>query len=54
MDVLEDDPDGYRDAALAYYAALRAGTQPAAEVFSLPTGEQVRLLFLAAGELGEI
>ncbi|KAM5291330.1 protein FAM169B-like isoform 2-T2 [Glossophaga mutica] len=43
VDVLEDDPDGYREAALAYYAALRAGAQPGTEVFSLPTGEQVRL-----------
>ncbi|XP_053769243.1 protein FAM169B [Desmodus rotundus] len=43
VDVLEDDPDGYREAALAYYAALRAGTQPEAGVFSLPTGEQVLL-----------
>ncbi|XP_036909607.1 protein FAM169B isoform X4 [Sturnira hondurensis] len=43
VDVLEDDPDGYREAALAYYAELRAGMQPASEVFSLPTGEQVRL-----------
>lgn len=54
MDVLEDDPDGYREAALAYYAALRAGTQPEARVFSLPTGEQVCLFLLVAGELGKI
>lgn len=41
VDVLEDDPEGYRKAALAYYARLREGAQPSTEVFSLPTGEQV-------------
>ncbi|XP_045680965.1 protein FAM169B-like isoform X5 [Phyllostomus hastatus] len=43
VDILEDDPDGCREAALAYYTALSAGMRPAAEVFSLPTGEQVTL-----------
>ncbi|XP_045680964.1 protein FAM169B-like isoform X4 [Phyllostomus hastatus] len=42
VDILEDDPDGCREAALAYYTALSAGMRPAAEVFSLPTGEQVQ------------
>lgn len=40
---MEDDPEGHREAALAYYAALREGARSAAEVFSLPTGEQVKL-----------
>nr|XP_044618561.1 protein FAM169B isoform X1 [Equus asinus] len=43
VDILEDDPEGHREAALAYYASLRAGVRPSAEVFSLPTGEQVKL-----------
>ncbi|XP_074173708.1 protein FAM169B isoform X5 [Rhinolophus sinicus] len=43
VDILEDDPEGYRKAALAYYARLREGAQPSTEVFSLPTGEQVKL-----------
>lgn len=41
MDILEDDPEGHREAALAYYARLGEGSQPSAEVLSLPTGEQV-------------
>ncbi|XP_066211599.1 protein FAM169B-like isoform X2 [Saccopteryx leptura] len=43
VDVLEDDPERHREAALAYYTALRAGLQPSAEVLTLPTGEQVKL-----------
>ncbi|XP_046511466.1 protein FAM169B-like isoform X5 [Equus quagga] len=43
VDILEDDPEGHQEAALAYYASLRAGVRPSAEVFSLPTGEQVKL-----------
>ncbi|XP_036211562.1 protein FAM169B [Myotis myotis] len=43
VDALEDDPEGHREAALAYYAALRGGARPGADVFSLPTGEQVKL-----------
>ncbi|XP_058150622.1 protein FAM169B [Dasypus novemcinctus] len=42
VDILEDDPEGFREAALAYYATLGEGT-PASSVFSLPTGEQVKL-----------
>ncbi|XP_060035622.1 protein FAM169B-like [Erinaceus europaeus] len=40
VDILEDDPKGLQAAALAYHARLGAGT---GEVFSLPTGEQVKL-----------
>uniref|UniRef100_G1P2K9 Family with sequence similarity 169 member B n=1 Tax=Myotis lucifugus TaxID=59463 RepID=G1P2K9_MYOLU len=43
VDGLEDDPEGHREASLAYYAALRGGALPGADVFSLPTGEQVKL-----------
>ncbi|XP_054417955.1 protein FAM169B-like [Pteronotus mesoamericanus] len=43
VDVLEDDPEAHREAALAYYAALREGAQRTAEVFSLPSGEQIKL-----------
>ncbi|XP_064335417.1 protein FAM169B [Camelus dromedarius] len=43
VDILEDDPTGHREAALAYYAALREGARSSPEVFSLPTGEQVKL-----------
>ncbi|XP_047622753.1 protein FAM169B-like isoform X1 [Phacochoerus africanus] len=43
VDVLEDDPVGYREVALAYSASLGEGARPSPEVFSLPTGEQVKL-----------
>ncbi|XP_011355612.1 protein FAM169B [Pteropus vampyrus] len=43
VDILEDDPEGHQEAALAYYAALGQGARPWTEVFSLPTGEQVKL-----------
>lgn len=41
MDILEDDPKGNWEAALAYYAMLAEGGRSSPEVFSLPTGEQV-------------
>ncbi|XP_069322747.1 protein FAM169B-like [Eulemur rufifrons] len=40
VDVLEDDPEGHQEAALAYYASLREGARTSSEIFSLPTGEQ--------------
>ncbi|XP_074210060.1 protein FAM169B isoform X1 [Camelus bactrianus] len=43
VDILEDDPAGHGEAALAYYATLREGARSSPEVFSLPTGEQVKL-----------
>ncbi|XP_040498656.1 protein FAM169B isoform X4 [Ursus maritimus] len=43
VDILEDDPERHQEAALAYYAMLREGIRPSAELFSLPTGEQVKL-----------
>ncbi|XP_034523812.1 protein FAM169B isoform X3 [Ailuropoda melanoleuca] len=43
VDILEDDPERHQEAALAYYATLREGMRPSAELFSLPTGEQVKL-----------
>ncbi|XP_027978635.1 protein FAM169B isoform X4 [Eumetopias jubatus] len=43
VDILEDDPERHREAALAYYATLREGMQSSVELFSLPTGEQVKL-----------
>ncbi|XP_014644153.1 PREDICTED: protein FAM169B [Ceratotherium simum simum] len=43
VDILEDDPEGHREAALAYYASLWGEARPSAEVFCLPTGEQVKL-----------
>lgn len=54
MDVLEDDPVGYREVALAYSASLGEGAWPSPEVFSLPTGEQVCVIFLVASELYKI
>ncbi|XP_076400969.1 protein FAM169B isoform X5 [Peromyscus maniculatus bairdii] len=41
VDILEDDPEGHQSAAQVYYDLLREGGS--AEVFSLATGEQVRL-----------
>ncbi|KAL6063262.1 hypothetical protein STEG23_011717 [Scotinomys teguina] len=41
VDILEDDPEGHQTATQVYYELLREGAS--AEVFSLPTGEQVRL-----------
>ncbi|XP_049762112.1 protein FAM169B-like isoform X1 [Elephas maximus indicus] len=43
VDILEDDPEGLLEAALAYYATLGEGAGPSQEVFSLPSGEQVKL-----------
>ncbi|KAG8516362.1 Protein FAM169B, partial [Galemys pyrenaicus] len=43
VDILEDDPEGLREAALAYQATLREAVGSPAELFSLPTGEQVKL-----------
>ncbi|XDB62079.1 hypothetical protein ABFV05_015695 [Capra hircus] len=43
VDILEDDPAGHQEATLAYYAMLGEGVRPSPEVFSLPTGEQVKL-----------
>uniref|UniRef100_A0A3Q1MHY0 Family with sequence similarity 169 member B n=1 Tax=Bos taurus TaxID=9913 RepID=A0A3Q1MHY0_BOVIN len=43
VDILEDDPAGHQEATLAYYAMLEEGAGPSPEVFSLPTGEQVKL-----------
>ncbi|XP_036697880.1 protein FAM169B [Balaenoptera musculus] len=43
VDILEDDPAGHREAALAYCATLGEGAWPSPEVISLPTGEQVKL-----------
>ncbi|XP_073083228.1 protein FAM169B isoform X2 [Manis javanica] len=43
VDILEDDPKGNWEAALAYYAMLAEGGRSSPEVFSLPTGEQVKL-----------
>lgn len=54
MDVLEDDPEGHQEAALAYYAALRGGARSEAAIFSLPTGEQVCLILLVGRELWEL
>ncbi|XP_036025347.1 protein FAM169B [Onychomys torridus] len=41
VDILEEDPEGHQEAAQVYYDLLREGAS--AGVFSLPTGEQVRL-----------
>ncbi|KAM7048491.1 uncharacterized protein WM277_009234 isoform 2-T2 [Molossus nigricans] len=43
VDILDDDPEGHREAALAYYATLRGGAPPPAAALSLPAGEQVNL-----------
>nr|KAF6399184.1 family with sequence similarity 169 member B [Molossus molossus] len=43
VDILDDDPEGHREAALAYYATLRGGAPPPAAALSLPAGEQVHL-----------
>ena len=45
MDILEDDPAGHQEATLAYYAMLEEGARPSPEIFSLPTGEQVCVIF---------
>lgn len=45
VDILEDDPAGHQEATLAYYAMLGEGARPSPEVFSLPTGEQVCVIF---------
>ena len=45
VDILEDDPAGHQEATLAYYAMLGEGAGPSPEVFSLPTGEQVCVIF---------
>ncbi|XP_055980775.1 protein FAM169B-like [Sorex fumeus] len=41
VDILEDDPEAFRESALAYLEALREGARPPEEAVSLPTGEQV-------------
>lgn len=46
VDVLEDDPDTYQEAALAYYASLREGAGASSGVFCLPTGEKVCVILL--------
>nr|XP_054114220.1 protein FAM169B isoform X4 [Callithrix jacchus] len=43
VDILDDDPDAHRKAALACYTALGEGGEASSEVFCLPTGEQVKL-----------
>ncbi|XP_043290433.1 protein FAM169B-like [Cervus elaphus] len=43
VDILEDDPARHQEATLAYYTMLGEGAGPSPEVFSLPTGEQVKL-----------
>ncbi|XP_042844078.1 protein FAM169B isoform X2 [Panthera tigris] len=43
VDILEDDPERHLEATLGYYATLREGIQSSVEVFSLPTGEQIKL-----------
>ncbi|XP_054550732.1 protein FAM169B [Talpa occidentalis] len=43
VDILEDDPEGLQEAALAYHATLRKAVGSPVELFSLPTGEQVKL-----------
>uniref|UniRef100_A0A8C5NWG4 Family with sequence similarity 169, member B n=1 Tax=Jaculus jaculus TaxID=51337 RepID=A0A8C5NWG4_JACJA len=43
VDILEDDREGLQAAALAYYASLGEGAGSSSELFSLPTGEQVKL-----------
>ncbi|XP_069909593.1 protein FAM169B isoform X3 [Oryctolagus cuniculus] len=43
VDVLEDDPDGHREATLTYYASLREGARTPPAALRFPTGEQVKL-----------
>ncbi|KAG3262642.1 hypothetical protein H1C71_017610, partial [Ictidomys tridecemlineatus] len=43
VDILEDDPEGHQEATLAYHASLGEGAQTSSEVFSLSSGEQVKL-----------
>ncbi|XP_050005129.1 protein FAM169B-like isoform X2 [Alexandromys fortis] len=43
VDILQDDSEGQQAAAQVYYDLLREGAQASAEVFSLRTGEQVKL-----------
>ncbi|XP_012619971.2 protein FAM169B [Microcebus murinus] len=43
VDILEDDPEGHQEATLAYYASLGEGAPTSSEIFSLPSGEQVKL-----------
>uniref|UniRef100_A0A8C6RFB3 Family with sequence similarity 169, member B n=2 Tax=Nannospalax galili TaxID=1026970 RepID=A0A8C6RFB3_NANGA len=43
VDILEDSPEGHQAAAQAYYDSLRERAPTAAEIFPLPTGEQVKL-----------
>ncbi|XP_075414006.1 protein FAM169B-like [Tenrec ecaudatus] len=43
VDTLEDDPDRLREAALAYHATLLDRAAPSPDLFSLPTGEQVKV-----------
>ncbi|XP_058433728.1 protein FAM169B [Marmota monax] len=43
VDILEDDPEGHQEATLAYHASLGEGAQTSSEIFSLSSGEQVKL-----------
>ncbi|XP_004693019.1 PREDICTED: protein FAM169B [Condylura cristata] len=43
VDFLEDDPEGLREAAVAYQASLQKAVGSPAELITLPTGEQVKL-----------
>ncbi|XP_058521360.1 protein FAM169B isoform X1 [Ochotona princeps] len=43
VDILKDDPEGHREAALACYASLRDSAEVPPAVLCLPTGEQVKL-----------
>ncbi|XP_071464756.1 protein FAM169B isoform X2 [Marmota flaviventris] len=43
VDILEDDPKGHQEATLAYHASLGEGAQTSSEIFSLSSGEQVKL-----------
>nr|XP_026250526.1 protein FAM169B [Urocitellus parryii] len=43
VDILEDDPEGHQEATLAYHASLSEGAQTSSEIFSLSSGEQVKL-----------
>ncbi|XP_076705545.2 protein FAM169B-like [Callospermophilus lateralis] len=43
VDILEDDPEGHQEATLAYHASLGEGAQTSSEIFSLSSGEQIKL-----------
>jgi hypothetical protein len=44
VDILEDDPTGHQEASLAYYTSLGEGAGTPG-IFTLPTGEQVSVIF---------